>query len=75
MKEQIAQLKCDKVHLVVDLKTTKNNTLNLLEEELLPALNLAHYALNKPTPKIEQALYRIELAMDAIHENLKKFEV
>ena len=70
-KELFEQAK--RVHLKDDTTTAKAKAYNLIAEDIEPPLQLSLKALLRDNPKVESAVYQIELALESIEKELSWF--
>jgi len=62
-----------RVHLKDDTTTAKAKAYNLIAEDIEPPLQLSLKALLRDNPKVESAVYQIELALESIEKELSWF--
>ncbi|MBV5339182.1 MAG: hypothetical protein J0665_06430 [Deltaproteobacteria bacterium] len=72
-KEKDLSEQAKRVHLKDDTITAKAKAYNLLAEDIEPPLQLSLKALLRDNPKVESAVYQIELALESIEKELSWF--
>lgn len=71
LEHQQALGKAERVHLKDDHGKVKHKTLNTLEEQVMPLLEMTSHALNKEVPKVHVATHKLEQITDEIEGIIK----
>lgn len=71
LEQQQALGKAERVHLKDDHGKIKHKTLNTLEEQVMPLLEMTSHALNKDVPKVHVATHKLEQITEEIEGIIK----